>query len=80
MQIWRYAAWEPLNFIIISKFTVIIVINIDFYPLYFQVLQDKKLKGQLTVREELYGKSAKAAVKAEKVTFRLRLIITYEKY
>lgn len=29
-------------------------------------LQDKKLKGQLAAREELYGKSAKAAVKAEK--------------
>lgn len=34
---------------------------------YFQVLQDKKLKGQLSVREDLYGKSAKAAAKAEKV-------------
>ena len=32
-----------------------------------QVLQDKKLRGQLTVREDLYGKSAKAAAKAEKV-------------
>ncbi|XP_042511955.1 probable U3 small nucleolar RNA-associated protein 7 [Macadamia integrifolia] len=31
-----------------------------------EVLQDKKLKGQLAVREELYGKSAKAAAKAEK--------------
>ncbi|XP_011084224.1 probable U3 small nucleolar RNA-associated protein 7 [Sesamum indicum] len=29
-------------------------------------LQDKKLKGQLAVREELYGKSAQAAAKAEK--------------
>ncbi|XWS30924.1 hypothetical protein CRYUN_Cryun23aG0033000 [Craigia yunnanensis] len=29
-------------------------------------LQDKKLKGQLAVREELYGKSAKAAAKIEK--------------
>ncbi|KAM7519008.1 hypothetical protein LguiB_017970 [Lonicera macranthoides] len=31
-----------------------------------EALQDKKLKGQLAVREVLYGKSAKAAVKAEK--------------
>ncbi|KAL8518129.1 hypothetical protein ACS0TY_009475 [Phlomoides rotata] len=29
-------------------------------------LQDKKLKGQLAVREDLYGKSAHAAAKAEK--------------
>ncbi|KAK6259419.1 WD40 repeat - like 10 [Theobroma cacao] len=29
-------------------------------------LQDKKLKGQLAIREELYGKSAKAAAKIEK--------------
>ncbi|KAL5743424.1 hypothetical protein ACOSQ2_026540 [Xanthoceras sorbifolium] len=29
-------------------------------------LKDKKLKGQLAVREELYGKSAKAAAKVEK--------------
>ncbi|XP_022772098.1 probable U3 small nucleolar RNA-associated protein 7 [Durio zibethinus] len=29
-------------------------------------LKDKKLKGQLAVREELYGKSAKAAAKIEK--------------
>ncbi|KAG1331430.1 U-box domain-containing protein 72 [Cocos nucifera] len=31
-----------------------------------EVLRDKKLKGQLTVREKLYGQSAKAAAKAEK--------------
>ncbi|XP_031250648.1 probable U3 small nucleolar RNA-associated protein 7 [Pistacia vera] len=31
-----------------------------------EVLQDKKLKGQLAVREELFGKSAKAAAKVEK--------------
>ncbi|OAY83988.1 putative U3 small nucleolar RNA-associated protein 7 [Ananas comosus] len=31
-----------------------------------EVLQDKKLKGQLAVREKLYGQSAKAAAKAEK--------------
>ncbi|KAK3032816.1 hypothetical protein RJ639_035422 [Escallonia herrerae] len=31
-----------------------------------EVIQDKKLKGQLAVREELYGKSAKTAAKAEK--------------
>lgn len=35
--------------------------------LIFKVLQDKKLKGQLAVREKLYGQSAKAAAKAEKV-------------
>ncbi|KAK2980469.1 hypothetical protein RJ640_015992 [Escallonia rubra] len=34
--------------------------------MYLQVIQDKKLKGQLAFREELYGKSAKAAAKAEK--------------
>lgn len=31
-----------------------------------EILQDRKLKGQLAVREELYGKSAKAAAKIEK--------------
>lgn len=31
-----------------------------------EVLQDKKLKGRLAVREELYGRTAKAAAKAEK--------------
>ncbi|KAG9454768.1 hypothetical protein H6P81_007672 [Aristolochia fimbriata] len=31
-----------------------------------EVLKDKKLKGQLAVREELYGQSAKAAAKTEK--------------
>ncbi|OVA17891.1 WD40 repeat [Macleaya cordata] len=31
-----------------------------------EVLKDKKLRGQLAVREELYSKSAKAAAKAEK--------------
>lgn len=36
-----------------------------------QGLQDKKLKGQLAIREELYGKSAKAAAKIEKVTILL---------
>ncbi|KAB2609998.1 U3 small nucleolar RNA-associated protein 7 [Pyrus ussuriensis x Pyrus communis] len=30
-------------------------------------LKDKKLKGQLAVKEELYGKSAQAAAKAEKM-------------
>nr|GME02639.1 probable U3 small nucleolar RNA-associated protein 7 [Ipomoea batatas] len=35
-------------------------------PINLEVLQDKKLKGQLAVREELYGRSAKAAAKAEK--------------
>lgn len=32
-----------------------------------QTLQDKKLRGQLAVREELYGKSAKDSAKIEKV-------------
>ncbi|KAI8569300.1 hypothetical protein RHMOL_Rhmol02G0268100 [Rhododendron molle] len=32
----------------------------------FEALRDKKLKGQLSVKEELYGKSAKAAAKIEK--------------
>lgn len=36
-----------------------------------QVLKDKKLKGQLSVREELYGISAKAAAKAEEVNYLL---------
>ncbi|WVY97686.1 hypothetical protein V8G54_029837 [Vigna mungo] len=31
-----------------------------------EVLKDKKLKGQLAVKEKLYGKSAQAAAKAEK--------------
>ncbi|GMN33303.1 hypothetical protein TIFTF001_004081 [Ficus carica] len=31
-----------------------------------EILQDKKLKGQLSVREELYGRSAKQAAKTEK--------------
>lgn len=35
-------------------------------PAKLDVLTDKKLKGQLTVREALYGKSAQAAAKAEK--------------
>jgi U3 small nucleolar RNA-associated protein 7 len=33
----------------------------------FQGLEDKKLKGQLAHRENLFGKSAKAAAKYEKV-------------
>ncbi|XWS73259.1 hypothetical protein CRYUN_Cryun02cG0112600 [Craigia yunnanensis] len=33
--------------------------------IFLQGLQDKKLKGQLAIREELYGKSAKAAAKIE---------------
>ncbi|KAK1262561.1 hypothetical protein QJS04_geneDACA018382 [Acorus gramineus] len=33
---------------------------------YLETLKDKKLKGQLAVREELYGRSAKAAARAEK--------------
>jgi len=32
-----------------------------------KALRDKKLKGQLAVKEKLYGQSAKAAAKAEKV-------------
>lgn len=36
---------------------------------YLQVLQDKKLKGQLAFREELQGQSAKTAAKAQKVCF-----------
>ncbi|KAE9451990.1 hypothetical protein C3L33_16107, partial [Rhododendron williamsianum] len=32
----------------------------------FEALRDKKLKGKLAVKEELYGKSAKAAAKVEK--------------
>lgn len=35
-----------------------------------QTLRDKKLKGQLAVREKLYSQSAKAAAKAEKVQLR----------
>lgn len=41
-----------------------------------QALKDKKLKGQLADREELYKKSANAAAKAEKVSlFRLSDIV-----
>ncbi|CAH9082467.1 unnamed protein product [Cuscuta epithymum] len=35
-------------------------------PTKYEVLKDKKLKGQLAAREELYGRSAKAAASAEK--------------
>ncbi|KAG5563397.1 hypothetical protein RHGRI_005974 [Rhododendron griersonianum] len=35
----------------------------------FEALRDKKLKGKLAVKEDLYGKSAKAAAKVEKVRF-----------
>ena len=41
-----------------------VIVNFDL-----QALQDKKLKGQLAVREELYKKSANAAAKAEKVSY-----------
>ncbi|XP_056162237.1 probable U3 small nucleolar RNA-associated protein 7 isoform X3 [Syzygium oleosum] len=40
-----------------------------------EALQDKKLRGQLTVREKLYGKSAEAAAKAEKVRETVRDVI-----
>lgn len=42
-----------------------------------QVLKDKKLKGQLSVREDLYGKSAKAAAKVEKVNSRYPNLFYY---
>lgn len=42
---------------------------VNFLFIYFlQGLKDKKLKGQLAVREYLYGKSAKTAAKIEKVS------------
>ena len=44
-----------------------ILLHFDFDSPYLQVLKDKKLKGQLYDRESLYGKSAKAAAKTEKV-------------
>lgn len=34
-----------------------------------QGLKDKKLRSQLVAREKLYGESAKAAAKAEKVSY-----------
>jgi hypothetical protein len=37
------------------------------------VLRDRKLKGQLAVKEKLYGQSAKAAAKAEQVPLFLSL-------
>ena len=37
--------------------------------MFLQSLKDKKLKTQLASREKLYGKSAKAAAKIEKVSF-----------
>ncbi|XP_028060425.1 uncharacterized protein LOC114264033 isoform X3 [Camellia sinensis] len=40
-------------------------------------LRDKKLKGQLAIREELYGKSAKAAAKAEKIFLWIKLLQTW---
>lgn len=48
--------------IFIFFFPLCLVLNVPF-----QVLKDKKLKGQLSVIEDLYGKSAKAAAKVEKV-------------
>lgn len=46
---------------------VFFLLHFDFDSPYLQVLKDKKLKGQLYDRENLYGKSAKAAAKTEKV-------------
>jgi hypothetical protein len=40
--------------------------NLNITP-FWQALKDKKLKGQLANREELYKRSANAAAKAEKV-------------
>lgn len=40
-----------------------------FFFMFMQSLKDKKLKTQLASREKLYGKSAKAAAKIEKVSF-----------
>ncbi|KAG5563050.1 hypothetical protein RHGRI_005709 [Rhododendron griersonianum] len=47
----------------------------------FEALRDKKLKGQLAAREELYGKSAKAAAKVEKntVLYDMNLNVAYAK-
>ena len=61
-QIWRYGL-ETLSFH--ETYTCLFVTA--SWILCFQGLKDKKLKGQLAVREELYGKSAQAAAKAEKV-------------
>ena len=56
-----------MNFILfLRSFSASVKCCMDWF---LQVLKDKKLKGQLSVREELYGVSAKAAVKAEKVNF-----------
>ncbi|KAF5954690.1 hypothetical protein HYC85_007546 [Camellia sinensis] len=40
-------------------------------------LRDIKLKRQLAIREELYGKSAKAAAKAEKIFLWIKLLQTW---
>jgi hypothetical protein len=40
-----------------------------------ETLKDKKLKTQLASREKLYGKSAKAAAKIEKVSLLLHLAL-----
>lgn len=48
---------------------IVYVIYLVISYLLLQVLRDKKLKGQLAVKEELYGKSAKAAAKVEKVNW-----------
>ena len=42
-------------------------IDLSGFGMVPQALRDKKLKGQLAVKEKLYGQSAKAAAKAEKV-------------
>jgi hypothetical protein len=42
-------------------------IDLSGFGMVPQALRDKKLKGQLAVKEKLYGQSAKVAAKAEKV-------------
>lgn len=57
-----------------------IILNFEFILIsYLQALKDKKLKGQLAVREDLHLRTAQAAAKAEKVSFEyVNLSSTYK--
>lgn len=80
MLIWRYGNGFYAPTIFYSHFLFpffnlcykYLVLNVSF-----QVLKDKKLKGQLAVREDLYGKSAKAAAKVEKVNSLTHDLLNY---
>lgn len=78
LEVWKWVLCPYIFFILIffSLFFNLcykyLVLNVSF-----QVLKDKKLKGQLAVREDLYGKSAKAAAKVEKVNSLTHDLLNY---